>query len=89
MLDAKAFGSAAAVATLIVYAVCVVLAAVAPELLFGYASLTTHGLNLEPLRQATVSLDMVNIILGAVLAGVSSWVVFYIGALLYNNFRKG
>lgn len=89
MLDAKAFGSAAALVTLIIYAVCVALAAAAPELLFNYAVLITHGLNLELLRTATVSLNMGNIILGAVLWLVSTWAVFYLAAIFYNNFRKG
>lgn len=88
MLDAKAFGGAAAVVTLVVYAVCVTLAIAAPDLLFGYASLTTHGLNLEPIRQTAVNLEIVNVVWGAVLTAASSWVVFYLGASFYNNFRK-
>lgn len=89
MLDAKAFGGAAALVTLIIYAVCVTLAAVAPELLFNFAAVTVHGLNLEPLRTATVNLNIGNVVLGAVLWGMSIWVVFYLAATFYNNFRKG
>lgn len=88
MLDAKALANAGALVTLTIFGICVVLAAAAPDLLFGYAALTTHGLNLEPLRLTTVNLNMVNVLGGALLLAGSTWLTLYVTVALYNSFKK-
>lgn len=87
MLDAKAFGNAAAIVTAAIYFVCVAFVIVAPDLAFNYFTLTFHGLNTKVLRPSVSNLDIVRVLIGAVTTTISSWIVFYAGAYVYNNLK--
>lgn len=87
MLDPKALANASAVIVVIIYLVCVVLLAVAPDLILGFLALTAHSINVELLRP-TIALNLVNVMIGGTLWVGLTWLTFYFGASLYNNFRK-
>lgn len=88
MLDAKAFGKAAAAVTALVYIACVILVAIAPDLAFNLFTLSFHGVNTEVLRPVAVNLDIIRVVSGLVVTTVWVGVIFYLGGYFYNQFRK-
>ncbi len=87
MLKPIALANTAAVVGGIAFAVCGLLAYVAPDLLLWIANSWFHTLNLEAVR-ATSPMDFVTFLFGIVTFVVYMWVIFFAGAYLYNKWAK-
>lgn len=89
MLNEKAFANAAAAVAAGWYLFCVVIVLVSPNLLFDLFGFISHGVNIEPLRRAEpANLTLTGTVLGLALWTAVTWVTFYAGAALYNQFKK-
>lgn len=88
MLDSKALANASALVTVVIYIICVVLALVAPDLLFSLLSLSWHTVNTELLRDTQSNLNAANVVLGAIVSTVLVWVTIYSVASVYNKLRR-
>lgn len=88
MLESKALATASAVVALAYYLLCVVLVLAAPDLLFNFFALTTHGVDISSLRPTGTSLNLVNVLLGAVIFTAFTWVTLYCTAEVYNRLRS-
>lgn len=88
MLNEKALANAAALVTLLTSAVCLIILAVAPDLLFSFFELVTHGVDLTPLRPSVVNISFVDALWGTVLLTAFMWLTLYVFGYLYNLLRK-
>jgi len=89
MLDEKAFALSAVAVAVGWYLLCVVIVLVSPNLLFDLFGFIFHGVNIEPLKRADpVNLSLQGTILGLALWTAATWATFYVGAVLYNQFRR-
>lgn len=79
--------NALAVTTAIIYVLCRVLVGLFPDLFFTIAQSWFHGIELS--RLDSWNLTTSSFILGIVSSIVTSWVVGYIFANVYNYFAKG
>lgn len=87
MLKPYAFANSFATVGLVVYVLCWLLSAVAPDLLFAISKSWIHSLNLEAVK-TVASLDLGSALLGAVTFGGFIWLISFAGAYLYNRWEK-
>ncbi len=87
MLKEVALANTAAVVGGVAFALCGLLAFVAPDLLLWIANSWFHTINLEAIK-ATSPMDLVTFLFGIVTFVVYIWVIFFAGAYLYNKLAK-
>ena len=87
MLKHDAFANAATVVTVAVYIICLLLAYLSPNLLFGITKPWFHLLNLEVLRADRVA-GPASVLLGLISIAAVTWVTTYVTIDLYNRFAK-
>ena len=84
--DPKVTANAAAVTVAIVYVVCRIGIALFPDLGMAIAQSWFHGIQLTKISQLDLSLG--SFILGLVTSIISTWLIGYLFAKLYNYFLK-
>ncbi|MEK9176028.1 MAG: DUF5676 family membrane protein [Patescibacteria group bacterium] len=87
MVKPIALANAAAGVGGVAFAICGLLAYIAPDLLLGIANSWFHALNLEAVR-ATTQMPLTTFIFGVVSFVVYIWVIFFAGGYLYNKLAK-
>ena len=87
MLNAKAFANAASAVMAVWVIVCVILAYIAPDLLFAVAQSWTHTMNLEAVR-STFNPNIGTLVFGFISAVGLTWVTTYATIALYNQWAK-
>ena len=87
MIKTKILANAVAAVTGVVFILCRLLAAVAPNLLFNVGQSWFHTLNLSSVR-ATGSMPLGLFLIGLISSVAFAWVVTYAGAELYNRWEK-
>lgn len=86
MVKAKILANAVAVVTGVVFGLCRLLAAVAPNLLFNIGQSWWHTLNLSSLK-ATSSMTLGLFLVGLISSVVFAWLITYAVAELYNRWE--
>ena len=87
MLKPVAFANAITTIGVTGYMFCMLLSAVAPDLLFSIGQSWFHTFNLNAIK-VTASMDLGTFLLGGVSVGALVWIASYAGAILYNRFAK-
>lgn len=87
LLNAKAFANAATVITAIFYLVCWLVSAIAPDLVYSFASAWIHTLNLESVRSSG-AMPLGTAVYGLVSISTITWITTYVMIGLYNRWAK-
>lgn len=87
MLKPVAFANAFTAVSAVLYVLCWLLSALAPELLFSFSKAWAHTVNLEAIR-TNGTLDMGSALYGMVTWAALTWVTTYAGAYLYNRLAR-
>ncbi len=87
MLKPIPFANAFTVVGLGLYVGCRVLSLMVPDLLFSVGQSWFHTFSMNSAR-VVAPMDIGTFLLGGITLGVLSWVAFYAGAYLYNQFVK-
>ena len=87
MLDARAFANAVTAVTAVVYAVCLLLSLVVPDVLLGVTQSWVHSLSLEGMK-ATETISLGSAVVGLVTIALLAWVTTYATIRLYNVWAR-
>ncbi len=72
----------------VLYLLCAIAVAIAPDILSSALGLVTHGLNLAPLAQSVAPMTLTDLLVGLLVLMAYSFVAGAIYAVIHNLLRR-